>query len=527
MKKAILCSLLAAMSIAGQARATCVTSNNDPGCLHFEWKTSTYTNQYTDSPTSSQQEWFQQKFFRIVGYSPYWDTRLSWFPNSWFYQDSSSIYTYSPIVQQHPEFILKDANGAMLYINFGCSNGTCPQYAPNYSSEAFRQWWIAEAATTFEAGYKGIFIDDVNLTMNLTNGTSSDTPIDTNTGLPMTQQAWEQYFAGFLTEVRKAFPNAEICHNALWYSGSGNPISDPYVAQEVQAANWVNLERGYDDTGLSGDDTFWSVQNFMAYIDAVHTKGTNVVLEQYGSDGTEYALAGYLLTGSGSDIFADDSMTPNNWWSGYDIDLGSPLDTRYTWNGLIRRDFKNGMVLMNPPGMATVTATLANTMTDLTGSTVSSVTIPAWTGVVLLGTPVIEVNGPLANGLYNIRNLYSGWVLDDRSYSTTSGTQVIQWESNGGNNQKWQFTSNGNGYYTIVNYYNGLYLTSQNGQLLEVTKNGSDSQLWSLAGTAPTYVILNKGTNQVIDDPAFSLVQGVGIITWSANSGNNQKWTIQ
>lgn len=103
-------------------------------------------------------------------------------PNSWFYQDSSSIYAYSPIVQQHPEFILKNQTGQMLYINFGCSNGSFPQYAPDYSSEAFPQWWIAEAATTFEAGYKGIFIDDVNLSMNLTNGSASDTPIDDKTG---------------------------------------------------------------------------------------------------------------------------------------------------------------------------------------------------------------------------------------------------------------------------------------------------------------------------------------------------------
>jgi Hypothetical glycosyl hydrolase family 15/Ricin-type beta-trefoil lectin domain-like len=515
------------MSIAGQARATCVTSNNDPGCLHFEWKTSVYTDQYTDSPSTSQQQWFQQHFFRIVGYSPYWDTRLSWFPNSWFYQDSSSIYTTSAVVSQHPEFILRNQSGAMLYINFGCSNGSCPQYAPDYSNENFRQWWIAEAAAIFKAGYKGVFIDDVNLTMNLTNGSTSDTPIDNSTKQPMTQQAWEQYLAGFLTEVRKAFPNAEICHNALWYSGSGNPISDQYVAQEVQAANYINLERGYDDTGLKGDSSFWSVQNFMAYIDAVHTKGTNVVLEQYGSDGTEYALAGYLLTGTGSDLFADDSMTPNNWWSGYDIDLGSALGAHYPWNGLIRRDFQNGMVLMNPPGQSTVTASLGGPMTDLSGNTVSSVTLPASHGAVFLGKPVIIVNGPLTNGLYTLRNVFSGWVLDDPSYSVKSGTQIIQWASNGGNNQKWQFTSNGSGYYTIMNYYSGLYLTSQNGLLLEVTKNNADSQLWSLSGSAPTYVLLNKATNQVIDDPGSSLKQGIGIVTWAANGGQNQKWTVQ
>lgn len=279
----------------------------------------------------------------------------------------------------------------------------------------------------------------------------------------------------------------------LWYAGSGNPASDPNVAQEVQAANYINLERGYDDTGLSGDGTFWSVQNFMAYIDAVHGKGANVVLEQYGSDGTEYALAGYLLTGSGSDLFADDAMTPNNWWSGYDIDLGNASAGRYTWNGLMRRDFANGIVLLNAPGQATVTANLGGVMTNLAGEQVSSVTLAAYRGMVLLGKPPVVVQNPVfASGTYTLRNAYNGWVLDDPSWSQRPGTQVIQWVMNGGNNQKWVITSNGKGFYTIMNYFNGLYLTTQNGKVLEATKDGADDQLWSITGQGSTFVVVNK-----------------------------------
>jgi hypothetical protein len=527
MKRLSLCILFTAL-IVGRAQATCVTSNNDPGCVHFEWKTSRSTDQFTNSPSSAQQQWFKQRFFRIVGYAPYWNARLNWFPNSWGYQDSSSLYTHSSGAQQHPEFILRNQAGSMLYINYGCAGGTCPQYAPDYSNEAFRHWWIAEAQSWFAAGYKGLFIDDVNLSMNLTDGVSSATPIDRNTGQLMTQQAWEQYLAGFLTEVRKAFPKAEICHNALWYAGGGNPASDPYVTQEVRAANYINLERGFDDTGLGGDGSFWSVQNFMAYIDEVHSKGTNVLLEQYGTDGTEYALAGYFLTGDGGDLFADDSMTPNNWWSGYDVDLGSALAGRYTWNGLIRRDFDNGVVLMNPPGKPTVTAALGSAMTKVDGQVVSSVTLASRTGIVLLGKPPIVVqNTELGAGTYTIRNVFSGWVLDDPNWTVKSGTQVVQWASNGGNNQKWAVTSTGNGFYTIMNYFNGLYLTAQKGKLLEMTKNNEDSQLWSLTGRGSTFVVVNKYTGEAMDDPGFTVKQGAGIIVWWPNGGANQKWTIQ
>ena len=45
--------------------------------------------------------------------------------------------------------------------------------APNMlriSEREFRQWWIGEARKSLSLGYKGIFIDDVNLVMNLTDG---------------------------------------------------------------------------------------------------------------------------------------------------------------------------------------------------------------------------------------------------------------------------------------------------------------------------------------------------------------------
>jgi hypothetical protein len=266
----------------------------------------------------------------------------------------------------------------------------------------------------------------------------------------------------------------------------------------------------------------------MAYIDAVHSKGTNVLLEQYGSDGTQYALAGYLLTGSGSDLFADDSMTPTNWWPGYDIDLGAAKDGRFTWNGLIRRDFANGMALMNPVGKATVTVDLGVTMTTLANQAVSSMTLAGGSGAVLLGKPPVAIeNTAFPNGIYTIRNAFSGWVLDDPNWSIKSGTQVIQWAPNGGTNQKWVITSNGDGLYMIMNYFNGLYLSSQNGETILATSNGSASELWSIKRTDSTYVLINKYTGDAIDDPAFSLVQGVGMLAWWPNGGRNQAWIIQ
>ncbi len=83
-----------------------------------------------------------------------------------------------------------------------------------------------------------------------------------------------------------------------------------------------------------------------------------------------------------SDLQAD----PGSWWPGWNTDLGAPAVARYKWNGLIRRDFASGTVLVNQPGAATVTVPLPSdsTWTDLAGNAVTSVTLGARRGKLLL-----------------------------------------------------------------------------------------------------------------------------------------------
>jgi hypothetical protein len=72
----------------------------------------------------------------------------------------------------------------------------------------------------------------------------------------------------------------------------------------------------------------------------------------------EYNLAVYYLITNGGDGHDNSETTPDNWWDMYDYDMGSPLGNRYKWNGLWRRDFSNGIVLVNEPEANTVTATV-------------------------------------------------------------------------------------------------------------------------------------------------------------------------
>ena len=80
-------------------------------------------------------------YWRMRAYAPYFDTRLSWFPEARgsTRTPTRSIPARTPLDSEHPEWILKDAAGNKLYIPFGCSSGTCPQYAADIGNPAFRQ----------------------------------------------------------------------------------------------------------------------------------------------------------------------------------------------------------------------------------------------------------------------------------------------------------------------------------------------------------------------------------------------------
>ena len=234
-------------------------------------------------------------------------------------------------------------------------------------------------------GYKGLWIDDVNLIMQVGNGYGHRVaPIDRATGRPMTTNAWEKYFADFMTQVRQALPKAEILHNSLWFAGSGARGSDPYVQQEIKAADWINRESGISDTGITGDDGPWSVQEFFRFVDIVHSLGAQIDIQEFDMNG-EYGIAGYFLVSNGTDAFGA-GISPDKWPAVLDVDLGNPQGPRYGWKGLIRRDFENGMVLLNPPGKPTARVDVNGSYVDSNGRVVSEGDFgrqarhcPAWT----------------------------------------------------------------------------------------------------------------------------------------------------
>lgn len=337
-------------------------------------------------------DWYKAHHSRLIVFSPFFDNKLSWFPDALAYFDLYAIYATSDIATTHPDWILKDAQGNRLYIPWACGGGTCPQYAADVANPAFRDWWIAQAKTLVTSrGYRGLWIDDVNLDFRVGDGNGAFVaPVDTRIGGAMTEDNWRKYMVEFLEAIRAALPSAEIIHNSVWYAGGTARQDNPWVRRQILAANYANLEHAFRDGGLTGGTGIWSVNALRGYVDAVHALGRKVIV---GSviDGTpstpaelEYSLANYFLVTTGTDGLGHQTgATPANWWTPNETDLGAPSGPRYTWQGLARRDFARGMVLVNDPGAATVTVTLPSSFITVDGRTVTQVSITGKQGVVL------------------------------------------------------------------------------------------------------------------------------------------------
>jgi hypothetical protein len=378
---ALVLGLLLAVVLGGSERAP------DQGGVHFIGGSTPSFDRYTRSLDPAYGAFLRRHFSRMVAYSPYFDGKTTWYPRAWVYHDAYAIYRGSTLAAEHPQWILRDAAGRPLFIPFACSQGTCPQYAADIADPAYRHYWIQVARAQLARGYRGVFIDDVNMQKRVSDGSGTlIAPIDDATGRPMTDEAWSRYMARFMQEVRAAMPGVEIAHNVEWFAHTPRRTADPLIAAELRAADYINLERGVNDTGIRGGSGPYSLNSLLAYIDAVHALGRSAVLDGSAGEsaGIEYSLASYLLISTGKDLVGATGMTPDHWFHGFDLNLGDARGPRYTWKGVLRRDFASGTALVAAPESGTHTLALPAAMRTLTGQGVTSVTLAPASGVVLL-----------------------------------------------------------------------------------------------------------------------------------------------
>lgn len=325
------------------------------------------------------------------GPSPAFDPRLSWFPNAFVYKDAHAIYNpgQAAFADAHPDWILKDAAGNRLFIPWGCGT-TCPQWAADWGLPAWRSYYITTlVGNAMAKGYPAIFMDDFNISdYHINTGNNNGTivnPIDPRTGATMTIENSNKYWTEFVEAVRANWPTKKICLNMVYFNAN---LAKEWWPRCFDACDYIYLERGFEDNIQGGSGRF-GIRTHWTFTEAIHDHGANVIWASYASDvpRLERNAAGMLLANNGGDFIGGFTQPSGNiagvpnfyYWN-----LGDAENDRHLDSGLWRRDFTDGLVLLNEPGNPTVTNyPLGGSYVDRNGNTITQITLAAAVGAVL------------------------------------------------------------------------------------------------------------------------------------------------
>jgi hypothetical protein len=326
------------------------------GQLSTVFVTGSATDALLNSFTDAQWQWARDHWDRIYVYPPYSDRWLGKMPKAWAYQDSYAIYNPSSYADAHPDQILRDAGGNKLFIPWGCKNGTCPQYAADFSNPNWRQHYSDQVKAAASKGY-GLYADDVNLDAMKASDGSGTYKQPVVGGKAWQLPDWQREFATFMEKVATDNPSIERVHNALWWAGSDGQNAD--VQRQIKSCNVFSFERGFNDPNYRKDLS--QLTRLFNFIDLIHSWGVAAYHLSYATDtqGAMFNLACALMCSNGHDYVSGPAalMAPSSWWAGYQTNLGAAKGPRtQVSTGVWERPFEHGVVRADgPAGTGTIT----------------------------------------------------------------------------------------------------------------------------------------------------------------------------
>jgi endoglucanase len=136
---------------------------------------------------------------------------------------------------------------------------------------------------------------------------------------------------------------------------------------------------------------------------------------------------------------------------------------------------------------------------------------------------------------YNIVNENSGSCVDAAGWGTANGTTVQQWSCGSQQyNQEWQFQSEANGAYSIVNrnapseVWDITNVGTADGSLLQLwTYGGGSNQQWTPVSLGNGYYkFVGVGSGRCLDTPAASTANGVQLQIYDCNGTGAQAFKL-
>lgn len=140
-------------------------------------------------------------------------------------------------------------------------------------------------------------------------------------------------------------------------------------------------------------------------------------------------------------------------------------------------------------------------------------------------------------GNFEIQCKASGLAVDVAGGSTSNNAPIIQYRYQANANQLWNFIPTSHGYYQIKNAYSGLDMnvsgasktntTATTGKIVQWPFGSQGNDQWLPVRNADgSYLLYNRNSGLVLDDPGGNTAQNVQFGQWGANGGPNQRFNV-
>jgi Ricin-type beta-trefoil lectin domain-like len=139
--------------------------------------------------------------------------------------------------------------------------------------------------------------------------------------------------------------------------------------------------------------------------------------------------------------------------------------------------------------------------------------------------------GGLSGGTrYRIANLASGKLLADPQGSRDNGTKIVQWDDDGGAEQRWELESGRHGGVLLRNAASGKVLANPQGsqedgtEMIQWDAYGGPEQEWTIEPGRRGVRLRNLASRKLLANPQASRDNGTVIIQWRDDGGPEQEW---
>jgi hypothetical protein len=211
-------------------------------------------------------------------------------------------------------------------------------------------------------------------------------------GLPVFQASdlhnWHSNAVSFLAQIKAALPDKTIIINTDGFNYDYVDEVDGVMIEGFAHATWQTADDASAPAGVMSQIDYFGTVTSNGKL-AWYMAGTSNGTASQVDDIVKYALsAAFLSNNNPNSMFSF-----NDWFSfdgshGYypimDTNIGSPTGAYYQSQDVYMREFSAGKVLLNPSDAQCTVGDLGGSFDDLSGQTVTSVTLAPHSGEILV-----------------------------------------------------------------------------------------------------------------------------------------------